>query len=236
MKIKMLEPGILSPEEMQRQVEYAKSVCYTETVLSYSKIDTVYAPPSNFSQFSLYIPDILRKVSEAEKENVDAICIDCFTDMGLQEAKISSKIPVVGACESSLHLACLLADRFGWITPVDEGVPFHWRQAKSYGMADNVIAIKAINIPLTEIHENKKDSETKLIELAQGMIQEGAQLIIIGCNGTLPALGSGTSRRLSEKLGVPIIDPLATMIKMAELLVSLNLSQSNLAFPKTAQL
>jgi allantoin racemase len=115
-------------------------------------------------------------------------------------------------------------------------VPFHWRQAKSYGMADNVIAIKAINIPLTEIHENKKDSETKLIELAQGMIQEGAQLIIIGCNGTLPALGSGTSRRLSEKLGVPIIDPLATMIKMAELLVSLNLSQSNLAFPKTAQL
>ena len=86
-------------------------------------------------------------------------------------------------------------------------------------------------MPWDEYYGRKSELEEKLIEMAKEMINEGAELILIGCTAILPALGVGSTQRLSEKLGIPIIDPVGITIKVADMLVSLNLSQSKLAFP-----
>jgi len=227
----MIEPGPFPPEEIKAREDYAKSVCSPGTNLVMTCAEAPSPMPSDFSNFSLLVPDILRKVKKAEEEGYDAALIDCFTDVGLEAAKTTTNIPVVGPCQSNLHTACLLADKFGWITPTDESIPFHWRLARTYGLADRITSIKGVNLPSTEYRDRKDELEVKLTELVRELVDEGAQLILFGCTAILPAIGIGSAKRLSEKLGITILDPAGISLKIAEMLVSLNLQQSKLAFP-----
>jgi allantoin racemase len=230
----LIELGEFYPGEIATKEQYAKSVCFPGTTPVLTLIKAPSSLPDNFSRFGLYVPGILQKIKEAEQEEYDAVMVDCFTDSGVELAKIAANIPIVGPAESSLHLSCLLADKFGWITPMDEGVVFHWRQVNTLGLADKITSIKALNISLLDIYKNKSLAGEKITELARGLVQQGAQLILIGCTGILPALGTGSANKLSRILGVTVIDPFAVALKTAEMLVSLNLRQSKIAFPETA--
>ena len=236
MKIMLIELGEFYPGELAMKEQYARSVCFTDTIPVLKLIEVSSPLPDDFSRFGLYVPGILRRVKEAEQEEYDAVMIDCFTDSGIESAKIAANIPVVGPAESSLHLSCLLADKFGWITPGDEGVAFHWRQVNNYGLADRITSIKALNMSLPDIFNKKDKAEEKLLKLARELVHDGAQQVLIGCTGILPALGTGSANKLSHMVGVTIIDPFAIALKTAEILVSLNLCQSKLAFPGTANL
>ncbi len=231
MRIMVIEPGSFPPEEIKAREDYANSVSSPGTTLVMTCAEAPSPVPSDFSMFSLLVPDILRKIKEAEEEGYDAVFIDCFTDVGLEAAKTVANIPVIGPCQSNLHMACLLADRFGWITPTDESAPFHWRQAKNYGLADRITSIRGVNIPFTEYRDRKDELEVRLTELVREMVNEGAQLIIVGCTAILPAIGIGSATRLSEKLGITLLDPAGVALKIAAMMVSLNLQQSKIAFP-----
>ncbi|MBN2062753.1 MAG: hypothetical protein JW882_20290 [Deltaproteobacteria bacterium] len=236
MRIMFIEPGDFPAEHLAEKEKYAKSFCAQNTTLLLSFAEVSLIPPSDFSMFSFYLPGVIKMVREAEKEGYDAVIIDCFTDAGLESCKITSNIPVLGPAETSLHLSCLLADRFGVITPMDEGIPFHWRQARNYGLSDRIASIKALNMPLEEISSRKEKAEERLLLLSDDFLREGAQLILVGCMGIFPALGPGSAERLSKRLGAPFIDPLSATLKTAEMLVNLNLHQSKIAFPNTAGL
>jgi allantoin racemase len=234
MKIMLIELGEFYPGELAMKEKYARSVCSTGTIPVLKLIEVSSPLPDNFSRFGLYVPGIIRRVKEAEQEEYDAVTIDCFTDSGIESAKIAANIPVVGPAESSLHLSCLLADKFGWITPGDEGIAFHWRQVNNYGLADRITSIKGLNMSLPDVFSKKDEAEKKLVKLARELVHDGAQQVLIGCTGILPALGIGSANKLSHMVGVTIIDPFAIALKTAEILVSLNLCQSKLAFPGTA--
>lgn len=63
-----------------------------------------------------------------------------------------------------------------------------------------------------------------MVEQGKKAIEEdGAEVLILGCTGM-----TGMAQKLSEALGVYVIDPLPTAVKLAETLVSLKLSQSKL--------
>jgi allantoin racemase len=234
LKIMLIELGEFYPGELAMKEKYARSVCSTGTIPVLKPIEVSSPLPDNFSRFGMYVPGIIRRVKEAEQEEYDAVTIDCFTDSGIESAKIAANIPVVGPAESSLHLSCLLADKFGWITPGDEGIAFHWRQVNNYGLADRITSIKGLNMSLPDVFSKKDEAEKKLVKLARELVHDGAQQVLIGCTGILPALGIGSANKLSHMVGVTIIDPFAIALKTAEILVSLNLCQSKLAFPGTA--
>ena len=58
------------------------------------------------------------------------------------------------------------------------------------------------------------------------MNEDGAEVLVLGCTGM-----TGMAERLSHELNVPVIDPIPTAVKLAEMLVGLGLSHSKLAFP-----
>jgi allantoin racemase len=235
MKILILEPGAFTPEDMAMKEEYAKTLCSEGTSLKLVLIEPAFVPPPDFSSFSLYIPGILQEIKKTEKEKFDAVIIDCFTDTGLEPAKIAAHIPVVAPGEASMHFACLLADKFGMITPMAEGIPFHNRQVNNYGLAEHLVSIKPLNMEFAGLRQKKAELERKVTQLSREMVAEGAQAVVVGCTVTFPALGVGSAAKISKKLGIVLIDPLAIAMRTAEMMVHLNLIQSNLAFPKTAQ-
>ena len=229
MRLTIVEPGSFSNEELGRRENYAKSVCSPRTDLQLVSTEPSLAPND---PFILLVPSILERVKEAERDGYDAVVIDCFTDVGLEAAKTAVDLPIVGPCESSLHIACLLADKFGWVTPSEQGIPSCWRRAKLYGMASRITSIKAVDIPFLEYHNRKAELESKLISLIREMMNTGAQLALIGCTAIFPALGIDSAKQLSAKLGITIIDPIGVALNIAEVLVRLNLSQSKVAFPR----
>jgi allantoin racemase len=230
MRIMQISPGQFSPEEIKIRQEYAESLCSPGTIVTVVNLEGPISATDDVS-LSLMVPGVLERVREAEEKGYDAAADACFGDPGLEAAKTAVKIPVVGFGESTYHTACLLADKWGLITLTREWVPIFWRRAKVYGVSDRIISIKTVDIPVLEFRSRRDELEKRFVELAKEHVKEGAQLIIAACGAMLPILGVGSRERLTEKLGIMIIDPTATALRVAEMLVGLGIAQSKIAFP-----
>lgn len=94
-------------------------------------------------------------------------------------------------------------------------------------MGSKLASVRTINIPVLELLDHDKAKEAILREAKKAVEEDGAHVIILGCAGMSPVI-----REIQHKLNIPVIDPGNTALKMAELLVSMNLSQSKKCFPK----
>ena len=230
MRIMQITPGSFNTEEIKIRQEYAESLCSPGTRVTVVSIEGPASAKDDVT-LGLMVPGILKRAEEAERDGYDAVVNGCFGDPGLEAAKTAVKIPVVGLGESTYHVACLLADRFGLVTLGKEWIPIFERRARVYGIANRITSIKTVDIPVTEFYQRRDELEVGFIELTKEHIREGAQLIIVACGGMLPAMGIGSAKRLSEKLNITIVDPTATALRIAELLVNLGIAQSPIAFP-----
>ena len=131
-------------------------------------------------------------------------------------------------------MACILADRFGIVTLPDRITPELIRRWQLVGIArDRITSIRSINIPFTELLHRKDEFEARFIDLAKKQVdEEGAQAIVDGCLAFGRILGPGSKEKLEHTLGVPVINAAPITIKMAELMVSLNLRHSKKAYPE----
>ena len=125
-----------------------------------------------------------------------------------------------------------MADHFGLITAREEYIPSFFRRARTLGVAERIVSAKAINIPILELRQRRDEVEAKFILRTKEAIRDGAEIILVGCLAILPTLGKGSAQRLSEKLGIQIMDGTATALRVAEMLVNLRLTQSRLTFPR----
>jgi len=204
MRIMQITPGSFSPEEIKIRQEYAESLCAPGTRVTVVNIEGPASATDDVTP-ALMVPGVLKRVNEAEREGYDAAVNACFGDPGLEAAKTAAKIPVIGFAESTCHVACLLADR--------------------------IASIKTVDIPVLEFRQRRDELEARFIELAKEHISEGAQLIVAACGAMFPILGIGSCKRLSEELGITIMDPTAVALRVAEVLVNLGITQSKIAFP-----
>lgn len=229
MKIMVVAPGSFSPEEIKMRQDYAASLCSSEI-----HVVGVEGPPSltDDATLGLLIPGMIKRAKEADQQGYDAAVIHCFADIGIEGAKTVANIPVVGAAESVYRVASLLADHFGLITAREEYIPSFFRRARTLGVAERIVSAKAINIPILELRQRRDEVEAKFIQRTKEAIRDGAEIILVGCLAILPTLGKGSAQRLSEKLGIQIMDGTATALRVAEMLVNLRLTQSRLTFPR----
>ena len=175
----------------------------------------------------LAMPEIVKRIKEAEDEGVDACVVNCFGDPGVRAAREVVSIPVLGPCESSLLVATSLCDRFSVVTVLKSVGGLIEENARISGLSGKLSSVRAVDIPVLELHENNEKTAVALFEEGKKALEEDdAEIIILGCTGM-----TGMAERLSKELGVQVIDPLPTAVKLAETLVSLGLSHSKLAFP-----
>lgn len=175
----------------------------------------------------LAIPEVVKRVKEAEDEGVDACVVNCFGDPGVRASREVVNIPVVGPCESSLLVAASLCNKFSVITVLKSVVGLIEENAKLYGIDEKLASARAVDIPVLELHEDNEATSKALFEGGKKALEDdGAELLILGCTGM-----TGMAEKLSKELGIYVIDPLPTAVKFAETLVSLGLSHSKITFP-----
>ena len=76
---------------------------------------------------------VILKAIEAENEGVDAVIIDSCGDAGIFPAREAVSIPVLGAGQTSMHVASMLGGRFSIVTVLDSVVGLFEDLAKKYG-------------------------------------------------------------------------------------------------------
>lgn len=175
----------------------------------------------------LSVPHLMEMAVELEQEGFDAIIPGCFGDPGLDGIRELVRIPVVGPGTSSMLLAAGLGHRFSIITILENVVRPLENLALLAGVSSKLASVRDIGIPVLELNDDPDRTFNQLIEVAKDTItRDRADVLVIGC-GTL----SFRSEELQEALGVPVINPLRTALRTAELLVSSGLSHSKRSYP-----
>lgn len=170
---------------------------------------------------------VSEKVVELADAGFDAIMGSAFLDNGLDAARELVDVPVVGPAKTTLYLAATLADHFAIVMAAGHLGKHAWDRAKLAGVGDRVVAIPTLEVTVAEFFREPD----RAIELtaAAGLAardDHGAQAIVLGCGAT-----TGLAAEVSQRLGIPVLDPGLVALKHAEMLMDLGLSQSKLAYP-----
>ena len=172
-------------------------------------------------------PFILREVEKAELEGADAVIIHCMADPALDAAREAARIPVLGEGLACFVTALSLGRKFSIIAPGCQSIPLYERNLACYGLVDHLASVRALDVTVAHLRDDLRALKDAIIEQARRAIEvDGAEVIVPGCGEIY-----GMSKELSQRLGVPVLDPVATVVAFAEMLVNLSLTCSKKAYP-----
>jgi allantoin racemase len=160
----------------------------------------------------------------------DAVVLAGFGRVGIDALKEALAIPVVSIAEASMALACLLGHRFTTLTMLQQFVPYQQDLVRLYGFEARCASVRAIDVNVEECVTNRAKTLRELEEqIRQIVAEDRAEVVILACAGLC-----GYEGELSRLARVPVLDPVAVAVKVAESLVGLGLSHSKarkFAFP-----
>lgn len=166
-------------------------------------------------------PAGVAKIEELERAGAAAAVIGCFGDPGIEAARERVSMPVVGPGQASLLLAASLGNRIGLLSVFDSLAAMHRTQAFRAGVLDKLCSIRPTGIPVLELSGDPDATLGRLAEVGTAARDvDGADVLILGCM-TLAFLDMAP--RLSEALGVPVINPAQAGLKAAEVYCAMKL-------------
>lgn len=157
--------------------------------------------------------DTLKAVRQASVEGFDAIVIGCFYDPVIEDAKeIAGDMIVLGPCEASCQIATRIANNFSviigrwkWYNQMNETIA-------RYGYDKFLCSFRELGMTVPEFVENPEQTEQRIIEEATIAVEnDKAECIILGCT-----LETGFYKNVQQIVGVPVIDPSISALKVAE--------------------
>lgn len=240
MRIVYLVPGPMGrtaagKAEVERRGDLLKKYAApgTETGIQ----DVPEGPASIESMYEEYlsIPATVRTAISLEQDGWDAIILGCYGDPGLDALRELISIPVVGPGEATALMAASLGHRFSIITITESVIAFTERLVRDAGVGDKLASVRAIDIPVLELHDDREQTIDATIREGRRAIEEDrADTLILGCMsmGFLEV-----AEAVEPELGVPVLNPGKTSLKFAEALVGAGVTHSRRAYltpPKLA--
>ncbi len=170
------------------------------------------------------VPGLLAEIAKGSALGVSAHVIACFDDTGLEAARCVASAPVIGIGEAAFHLASMLGHRFSVVTTLSRSIAAIENNLLKYGLAGRCGRVRACELPVLSLDDPASDAVARIgaeIELAKR--EERAEAIVLGCAGM-----ADLAARLSESHGLPVIDGVASAVKLAEAFGALGLKTSKI--------
>jgi allantoin racemase len=165
---------------------------------------------------------VTEQVRAGEAAGADAHIIACFGDPGLHAARELSRGPVIGIAEAAFHAASLLATGFSVVTTLTRTCIIAEHLVVQYGFERRCRGIHGTDIAVLDLDDPNRNGFARILESAQAALRhDRSGAIVLGCAGM-----ADMCRQLQERLGVPVVDGVASAVKLAEALVSLGLGTS----------
>lgn len=179
---------------------------------------------------SLVVPELIRLAPEAERRGIKAIIVGCYSDPGLDALRELVSIPVIGPGAASLHLGAQLGTRIGLLTPSGRGFGRVAQRMRGLALGPLLVSVRGVGLSVMDLAEQKPGALDKAAAAAQIAVDDGADVLVLGCMSM--AFLPGICEALSERVGVPVINPVVAALKSAETMIALGMSHSKMAWPK----
>lgn len=168
--------------------------------------------------------ELFENLHLAIERGFDAFLIGNIGEPGLRAAREIADFPVLGLCESAVHMACIMGGSFSFVTINDKYTPRIVENVNTYGLQSRFAGAHKMNI-------------TRLLDLEEGFTQDAAREritadferaaaqgaaagseVVIAAGGVVSALLSDWNLRTTQ-VGVPVLDGITNLIKMGEMAV-----------------
>jgi allantoin racemase len=147
---------------------------------------------------------------ELASGDFDALIIAGFGEPGVDALRRRIGIPVVGIAQAGIAEAAGAGRRYAIVTVTPELHASLLLSAQTHGNAGTLTSIRFTDGPLADVMQTPQQLADALLKACELAVQEdGAQAVVIG-GGPL----AQAAQALSEKLHVPVIDPVAAAVRM----------------------
>jgi allantoin racemase len=230
MKIRVILPDP-RPEDIDKTLQEYKQLARDGTNMSVVALDQ--SVPDNADPTDPYvIPEILKKIQEAEKDGMDAVIINCMEDPGLEAGRQLVNIPVIGPAQASFHVAVILGYKFSVLFPL-ENEYYVEKLVERYGLIHRLASVKILEASLEVLATDKQASIDSLVKSSMKAIKDdGAHVIVPGCMYTIGMTDVVQARLEALGYPVPVVDPGLTAVRIAETMVDMGISPSKRTYPK----
>lgn len=164
------------------------------------------------------------------QDEYDALVIGCFGDPGLRPLRELLEIPVVGPAAATIHTAAQVADRFSWLTILDETVPMSHEQAHEHHLSERCVSVRSVDAPVESIDHESTELVDRMVETGRLAVEEdGAEALFPGCMSLSFAQQHET---IQDQLGVPFLDPASIALEQAAAWARHGVVQSPKTYPE----
>jgi allantoin racemase len=169
--------------------------------------------------------EILTNGLRAEREGYDAFMIGNIFDPGLHELRELLNIPVLGLCESSIHLACMMGPGFSIVNVNPKFVRKVRENIAGAGLAGRLVSIEHMQVERGAILDNAFEDDTvrqmvvdQFTTAARRGIAHGAE-VVIPAGGIVMSILANSGVHAVDK--APIVNGVVGLLKVAELAVQI---------------
>lgn len=196
--------------------------------ISVDVVCTDFGPESleSFYDYTLAGFGVIKLLNNMKTE-YDGVLISCFGDPCLYAIKEMMDCPVIGIAEASITSSLLMGQKFSLLVALDKAVPLMKDMVNQYSLSGRLASILPINMSVLDVERNKEESVKRLISLSRKAIEDGAEVIILGCAGM-----TRMKEEIEMQINVPVIDPVEMGYKVLELFVGNNINISKVGLYK----
>lgn len=169
--------------------------------------------------------ELLENGLKAEREGYDAFLIANIFEPGLHALRELINIPVLGLCESSVHVACLMGTSFSIVNVNPKFTRRVVENITSYGLASRLVSIDRMQIERASVFDSAyENTEMRTSILNQFMdaarigIAKGAETIIPAGGNAMTLLADSGVHQVDN---APIVNGVFALIKVGEMAVGL---------------
>lgn len=218
--------GLASPKKwpfnFKLMVDYAHSVADPGTTVEFYGVET--GGIGDQYRFIEYLDTrgLLDNALKAERGGYDAFVIINTLDAGLHQAREAVNIPVLGILQTALLISSTMGRNFSLVAPNKKFVPRWEELVAGYGFGDRMVSIEYMEFTPPELDRQHsepayRDRMVSQFNTAANLaINKGAEVVIPVGGSVILFLARNNVRTVND---VPILDGIAYVIKMAELMV-----------------
>ena len=171
--------------------------------------------------------EVMENVATAMRRGFDAFLIGNIADPGLRECREIANIPVLGLCESSLHLACLMGANYSLIGLGEKFMGRIMENVRRYGLENRLIGIDRLDMERNHnIHDGLTDRKVlrqhvaEFMKAADASVAKGAEVVIPAGGGAMTLLAYAGVHATTN--GTPIVNGICALVKMGEMAVKMD--------------
>ena len=165
--------------------------------------------------------EVLDNVRRAEAEGYDAFLIGNIADPGLMVAREISSIPILGLCESAIHVACMMGANFSLITINEKFTPRIVENVARAGLMGRMVPPNRMRVErLVDLEAGFTDEAARgrivaqFNEAAAASEAAGAEVVVAAGGVVMALLAMQEMHQTSG--GAVILNGITNLVKMGE--------------------